>query len=109
MIEHFFGDDYDIMNDFLQLSKEEFLKLYSYLSNYEYQIVYNSFITNQVEILADCMRQAENLLIEEMHDRPTNCTVTAENLKRTISSYALKNLSQSDYQEFEDICQSMAC
>lgn len=63
----------------------------------------------EIDILADLMRTAENLLLEENNDRPTNCQITGEQLKILVANYALNNLTTSEYKDFEDICNSMGC
>lgn len=102
-------DDADKMADFLKLSKEEFLQSYSYLTEFEYDETRNQFNNSKAEILADLMRTAENLLLEESNDRPTGCEVTGEQLKVIVANYALNNLATSEYKDFEDICGSMGC
>ncbi len=108
-IESSFIDDVDKMADFLELSKEEFLQSYSYLTEFEYDETRNQFNNSKAEILADLMRTAENLLLEESNDRPTDCEVTGEQLKVIVANYALNNLTTSEYKDFEDICESMGC
>lgn len=108
-IKSSFTDDVDKMADFLELLKEEFLQSYSYLTEFEYDETRNQFNNSKAEILADLMRAAENLLLEESNGRPTGCEITGEQLKVIVANYALNNLTTSEYKDFEDICESTGC
>ena len=113
---HTFLDDVDKMYDFLELSKEEFLQSYSYLTGEEYETTYRVFASDMASHLADLMRTAENMLIEENSyedNTETNpyryCNVTGEQLKTRVYDYVQEHLSAEEKQDFEDYCYNSAC
>ena len=108
--------DLDKAYDFMSISKEEFLNIYSCLTEEDYEAMYKDFHgENKIELLAEFMRDSENMLIEEnsvMCD--TECiykgfSVTGEQLKLAVADYVYKNFSKEEQQEFEDWCEGMAC
>ena len=113
---HTFLDDVDKVYDFLELSKEEFLQSYSYLTEEEYNTALKVFESDRADHLANFMRTAENMLIEEnSYDDNTEtnpyryCNVTGEQFKERIYDYVLEHLSAEERQDFEDYCYNMAC
>lgn len=86
---------------------QEFLASYSYLT---YEEVRGTFIKLDSEILADIMREAENMYIEEMNGRSTGLAVTSEQVKTTVTNYVYNSnfFSKDDIEDFEDICNGMA-
>lgn len=103
-----FLDDTEKMVDFLQLPKEEFLKSYSYLTEQEYEETAEYFNSNRAETLACMMRIAENMYIEELNDRNTGMSVSSEQVKGAVNTYATETLSQKEVDEFIEICESLA-
>ena len=57
--------DLDKAYDFLSLTKSEFLQSYSYMTMEDYDSMLTEFKANEIEILAEYVRDAENMLIEE--------------------------------------------
>lgn len=111
-----FISDIEKMYDFLELSKEEFLQSYSYLTEKEYDLTYQEFISDKTGNLADFMRTAENMLIEEntyFDNENTNpykgISVTGEQFKDRIYQYAISHLNEYEYKEFEEFCLNMGC
>ena len=111
-----FLTDVDKAYDFLKLSKEEFLESYSYLTEEEYKIAYEEFASDVPYSLAELMRDAENMLIEEntyFDNEDTNpykyANVTGEQLKDRVYSYAHSHLSKEEMEEFQSACENMGC
>ena len=111
-----FLTDVDKAYDFLELSKEEFLQSYSYLTEEEYEEANKEFTSDVTGSLAELMRDAENMLIEEntyFDNEDTNpykyANITGEQLKDRVYSYALKNLSEEQITEFRETCEDMGC
>lgn len=104
-----FLNDTEKMYDFLELTREQFLKSYNYITQKEYQETFDKFIDNTTEILSDLMRESENLLLEEINGRDTNCNITGEQLKTRVSDYVYTNLNNKDIKEFEGLCIAMGC
>ena len=111
-----FLNDIDKMYDFMELSKDEFLNSYSYLDGQEYELTYRKFVSDLPTNLAYFMRDAENMLIEEntyFDNEDTNpykqWNVSGEQLKSRVYEYAQAHLSKEEMQEFQDICDGMAC
>ena len=111
-----FLTDIDKAYDFLELSKEEFLQSYSYLTEQEYDETNEEFTSDITGSLAELMRDAENMLIEEntyFDNEETNpykyATVTGEQLKDRVYEYVTAHLSKEEMQEFEEICNGMGC
>ena len=111
-----FLTDVDKAYDFLELSKEEFLESYSYLTNEEYEQADTEFKSDKTGNLAELMRDAENMLIEEntyFDNEDTNpykyANITGEQLKSRVYEYAQAHLSKEEIQEFQEICEDMGC
>ena len=113
-----FLDDIDKMYDFLDdnISKEEFLQSYSYLTEEEYTETLRVLNENAGIQLAYLMRRAENMLIEEntyFDNEETNpyayATVTGEQFKSRIAEYVENHLTDEEKAEFQEMCESMAC
>lgn len=102
-----FVNDVDKMIDFVVLSKEEFLDSYSYLTEEEYNETLIDYNQYKGEVLADLMREAENLHLEEMNGKPIEGPVTSESIKTNVSK-ALKTLTKAEMIDFEDCCNAMA-
>ena len=111
-----FLTDVDKAYDFLELSKDEFLSSYSYLTGQEYEVAYRTFVEDITGNLAELMRDAENMLIEEntyFDNEETNpykyANVTGEQLKSRVYDYANSHLSREEMTEFQEICEDMGC
>lgn len=109
-----FLSDIDKAYDFLELSKEEFLQSYSYLTEKDYDLTLDYFNANKGQELAYLMRDAENMLLEEVTemggDNPYKAyTVTGEQLKTRVADYVYSHLTKEEIQEFEEVCNSMGC
>ena len=107
-VEAFILQDVEKTTDFLELTKEEFLQSYSYLDEADYNYNEALYKIHKATILADLMRKAENILLEETNGRPTGLAVTSENIKTAISSQ-YQTLNKQELQDFEDLCEAMAC
>lgn len=57
--------------------------------------------------LADLMRRAENVYIENLNGRETGFAVTGEQLKEVVNNCAYYFLTSAEYEEFIEICNSM--
>ena len=109
-----FLTDVDKAYDFLELSKEEFLESYSYLTGEEYEVAYREFVSDIPYSLAELMRDAENMLIEENtyfdnRNPYSYANITGEQLKDRVYEYAQAHLSKEEMQEFQEICADMGC
>lgn len=111
-----FLTDVDKAYDFLELSKVEFLESYSYLTGQEYEEACREFVSDIPYNLAELMRDAENMLIEENtyvdneHTNPYKyASITGEQLKDRVYSYAQSHLSKEEMEEFQNACEDMAC
>ena len=110
-----FSYDLDKMYDLLELTKEEFLKSYLYISDEEYDITAEQVIpngNNEDEVvynLANLFRKAENLHIENLNGRDTGFLVTGGELKERIIDFVNKHLTPNQIKEFQDECDAMAC
>ena len=111
-----FLTDVDKAYDFLELSKVEFLESYSYLTEQEYDETNAEFLSDKTGNLAELMRDAENMLIEEntyFDNENTNpykyANITGEQLKSRVYEYAQAHLSKEEMQEFQEICEDMGC
>ena len=111
-----FLTDVDKAYDFLQLTKSEFLKSYSYLTEQEYDVTNAEFLSDKTGNLAELMRDAENMLIEEntyFDNEDTNpykgATITGEQLKSAVYCYTIEHLNKEEQQEFQEICEDMGC
>lgn len=103
-----FTDDIEKMVDFLELSKGEFLKSYSYITEEDYAETLEDFNYDRAENLAYMMRSAENMYIEEMNGRETGVSVTSLQVKQAVSTYVVEHLQQEEIDEFYEICESLA-
>ena len=108
--------DLDKAYDFLSLTKSEFLESYSYMKEQDYDNMLSEFKANEIEILAEYVRDAENMLIEEntyFDNEETNpyksYTVTGEQLKSAVYCYAFEHLTHAEQDELNEICDGMAC
>lgn len=108
--------DLDKAYDFLSLTKSEFLQSYSYMTDEDYNSMLTEFKANEVEILAEYVRDAENMLIEEnayFDNEDTNpyktYKVTGEQLKSAVYCYAMEHLTHAEQDELNDICDGMGC
>ena len=111
-----FLTDVDKAYDFLQLTKSEFLQSYSYLTEQEYDETNAEFLSDKTGNLAELMRDAENMLIEEntyFDNEDTNpykgATITGEQLKAAVYCYTVEHLNKQEQQEFQEICEDMGC
>ena len=111
-----FLTDVDKAYDFLQLTKSEFLESYSYLTEEEYEQANTEFTSDVPYSLAELMRDAENMLIEEntyFDNEDTNpykyATITGEQLKDRVYEYAVAHLSKEEMEEFQETCEDMGC
>ena len=111
-----FLTDVDKAYDFLGLTKQEFLESYSYLTEEEYDQANKEFTSDVVGSLAELMRDAENMLIEEntyFDNEKTNpysyALVTGEQLKSAVYCYSLEHLTKEEQAEFEEECIGMGC
>ena len=117
-----FSYDLDKMYDLLELTREEFLESYLYISNEEYYYTAEGYFPdneNEAELgeynmtvisnLADLYRQAENLYIEDLNGRDTGFLVTGGELKERIIDFVNKHLTPNQIKEFQDECDAMAC
>lgn len=111
-----FLTDVDKAYDFLGLTKSEFLESYSYLTEQEYEQANAEFISDVIGSLAELMRNAENMLIEEntyFDNEDTNpysyANVTGEQLKGRVYEYATAHLSKEEMKEFKETCEDMGC
>lgn len=108
--------DIDKMYDLLTLSKEEFLESYLYLTEAEYDLtlslikpVSKELEANEDQIctLGDLLREAENLYIEELNERPTAWNVLGSQLKEAIYDFVQNNLTPEQQTMFEGYCSNM--
>lgn len=111
-----FLNDLDKVYDFLQISKQEFLESYSYITEEDYDLSMQELNEDRVRTLALLMRDAENMLIEEVTEMGSEednmykgFIVTGEQLKSAIYCYVMEHLSKEEQQEFEDTCIAWAC
>lgn len=111
-----FLNDLDKVYDFLQLSKQEFLESYSYITEEDYDLSAKEFNEDRVRTLALLMRDAENMLIEEVTEMGSEednmyrgFIVTGEQLKSAVYDYATEHLTKQEQQDFEDTCIAWAC
>lgn len=115
-----FEDDMDKVTDMLQMivdnqditkGLKKFKDFYSYLSMAEIRATFNVIKLNPIDMLADLFRQAENIHIENLNERPTGWNVTGSQAKETINAFAEFNFGKdsSMYQEFVDVLDSMGC
>lgn len=101
-----FLDDTGKMIDYLVMTKEEFLKCYSYITIDEYVVTDEEFKEDIAYNLADMMREAENIYIEELNGR-SESDLTSLEIKNAVSEY-LPNLTKEERIDFEEYCRAMA-
>lgn len=107
MAEHFLND-MDKMDDFFNISKEEFLTSYDYLTEEDYMETQLALHEGDlVSNIADLFRQAENMYIDELNDRDTGWLVTSEQLKSTLARYVELYFTKEMKQELQEVCNSM--
>ena len=82
------------------------LQSYSYITEEDYNSIQTEFKANEVEILAEYVRDAENMLIEEntyFDNEDTNpyktYTITGEQLKSAVYCYAMEHLTHAEQDE----------
>ena len=107
-----FINDLEKMTDLLsfivqhgwQRGYDAFLKSYSYLTANE---VDNTVALISPESLADLLRQAENVYIEELNGRETGLAITSEQAKSAIIDFIYKFTPEHDQHIFEHAVESM--
>lgn len=101
--------DLEKAGDFLLLNKKDFLKSYSYVTEQKYNEALKELKEDITSNLAELMRRAENVHIENLNSRETGLAITGGQLKEAINNYACQHLTEEELEEYEDICNSMAC
>ena len=101
--------DLEKAGDFLILNKKDFLKSYPYVTEQEYEEALKELKEDITSNLAELMRRAENVYIENLNGRETGLAITGEQLKEVINDYVCRHLTEEELEEYEDICNSMAC
>lgn len=117
-----FTSDLDKVADLLFLdNKEEFLQSYYYVPSEDYEATAKHFYPNKeaeelsdenlsiVHNLANLMRQAENLYIEELNDRKTCWNILGSELKGIVADFVNKHFTEKQIAEFQELCEEMAC
>ena len=104
-----FINDIEKMSDFLIMGAEYFLNSYNYLTQQEYSETRDYFHKNKIEVLSDMYRQAENMYIEELNDRPTYLSVSSETIKNKIIYYVEQYCTIPEQTEFYEVIDSMGC
>ena len=106
-----FTGDTVLMYDFLSMTREQFLKEHPLVHHEEYECTMREFINNRPSILAQLMRDAENMYIEELNERDTykDLPFTSKDLKNTVVTFANIRISLQEYEEFCELCNSMGC
>ena len=108
--------DIDKMYDLLTLTKEEFLQSYLYLAEAEYDLTLSLIMPTSKELqanedqictLGDLLREAENLYIEELNERPTAWNVKGSELKEAVYDFAKKYYTEEQQTMFEGYCSNM--
>lgn len=103
-----FIDDLEKVNDLLSISKDEFLKFYSYITENEYDETLKE--ATNLDTLCNLYRQGENLHIEDMNGRDTGLSITGDNLKETVANYVNANIHDLESIEtFRDFLYSTGC
>lgn len=112
-----FLDDLDKMYDLLTITKEEFLQSYLYMSEAEYDLtmaqimpVGESVEDNEEQVInmANLLRRAENLYIEEINERPTEWNILGSQLKEAIYDFVRANYSKKQNDFFDGYCDDLA-
>lgn len=101
-----FCDDLDKMYGFLTTSKGEFINSYN-STEQDYEDTVRCLQNDMPNELADLMRRAENLYIEDLNGREYDWKVNGEQLKEAVDTYAQEHLSSGEYEEYVEICESM--
>ena len=101
-----FYNDLDKMYGFLTMDKGEFLHSFD-STEQDYEDTVKYLQNDMSSELADLMRRAENLHIEDLNGREYDWKVNGEQLKEAVDSYAQKHLTTSEYDEYVEICESM--
>lgn len=98
-----------MMYDFFSLSREDFLKTYEEVSASDYEV--NYILALRPEFMADLMRRAENLLIQENSDyfEPDEDYITGEQWKVAISNFVELCFDIGMRREFDSLCYAMGC
>lgn len=117
-----FTNDLDKVYDLLRMeSKQRFLESYSYINGIAYdntcfelfpsKVLDDMDEENQkvVENVAELMRQAENLCLEDMNGRPTGWNVRGDELKWAINDHVTKEFTDEQTELFRELCNSMGC
>lgn len=104
-----FIDDIEKMSDFIVMGREYFLESYNYLSDKEYEETRQEFHKNRVDILSDMYRQAENIYIEELNNRPTGLNINSETIKTNIVYHVEQYCTIPEQTEFYELIESMGC
>lgn len=107
-----FIDDLEKMTDLLSLvvqhgweqGFERFFEAYSYLTPNE---IDDTAALISPESLADLLRQAENVYIEELNGRETGLAITSEQAKSAIIDFIYKYMPEHDQRIFEHAVESM--
>lgn len=111
-----FLSDIDKMYDLLIISKQEFLDSYSYTTEAEYDLTLSLIMPTSTELqanedqigtMADLCREAENLYLEEVNDRPTAWNVLGSQLKEAIYDFVRNNYTIAQQELFNDYCYNM--
>ncbi len=112
-----FISDIDKMYDLLTITKEEFLQCYLYMTEAEYDLTMAEIMPvgknaedneEQVDNMANLLRRAENLYIEEINGRPTDWNVLGSQLKEAIYDFVRANYSKEQNDLFNDYCDDLA-
>lgn len=99
----------ELANNFLTLDEKSFKKFYSSINTKEYKRITKDFQSDIICNLAELMREAENLHIEDLNARKYNLTFNGEQFKTTINNYAEANLTKDQYEEYCNLCIELAC
>ena len=111
-----FLNDIDKMYDFLDdnISMNDFLISYPYITKEDYLLTLDKFNNNIAEELANLLRDAENMLLEENTcmegENPyAGFLVKGNDLKWRVADYVREHLTEEEQEEFYEIAESMAC
>lgn len=105
----YFLFDLELANNFLSLDEKSFKQLYPSINSAEYKKIKDDFQADIIRNLAELMREAENLYIEDLNARKYNLTFNSEQFKITINNYAEANLTKKQYEEYCNLCIEFAC
>ena len=105
-----FITDTRLMYDFLQMTYAQFIQKHN-VTPQTYAMTMREFIDDKAGTLADLMRVAENMYIEELNDRDTykDLPFASKDLKNAVVTYANVRISLQEYEEFCELCNSMGC